>query len=95
MKKKCYDCKHRGSVPGSCHSSCNHPANTEMKKNNMLGVLAMMGAVNMSGGILSPGELNIKANSHGVKSGWFNFPFDFDPTWLENCDGFEEKENTN
>jgi len=41
-------------------------------------------------------ELNIRGNPHGIKRGWFSWPYNFDPVWLENCDGFEEKEgNTN
>lgn len=39
---------------------------------------------------------NLKAkvvgNSHGIKNGWFFWPFNFDPVWLEECDGFEEVE---
>jgi len=35
-------------------------------------------------------KLNIKGNSHGIASGWFNFPYNFDPVWLENCDGYEK-----
>ena len=72
MEKKCYDCKYRGGVAGSCHSSCKHPDN----EGNFLG---------------NPKSLNIKADPHGVKSGWFMWPFNFDPTWLRNCDGFEEE----
>ena len=30
-------------------------------------------------------------DEHGIKNGWFNFPWNFDPIWLENCDGYEEK----
>ena len=37
-------------------------------------------------------ELNIKGNAHGVKMGWFYWPLNFDPTWLDNCDGFTKKE---
>ena len=37
------------------------------------------------------GECNIKGNEHGIKEGWFMWPFNFDPIWLENCDGFKEK----
>src|SRR3990167_11061705 len=37
-------------------------------------------------------ELNIRGNPHGIKHGWFSWPYNFDPIWLENCDGFEEKE---
>ena len=56
---KCYDCKFRGTVPGSCHSSCGNK------------------------------EAKVKGDPHGIKSGWFMWPFNFDPTWLEECDGFE------
>ena len=38
-------------------------------------------------------NLNIEGNEHGIRSGWFNWPFNFDPIWLENCDGFEDKES--
>jgi len=37
-------------------------------------------------------RINVKGNPHGISHGWFNFPFNFDPTWLEECDGFKEKE---
>jgi hypothetical protein len=31
------------------------------------------------------------ANPHGIKNGWFNFPIDFDPVWIEGqCEGYEE-----
>ncbi len=26
---------------------------------------------------------------HGIRSGWFSWPFNFDPTWLLACDGFD------
>jgi hypothetical protein len=29
---------------------------------------------------------------HGICNGWFIWPINFDPVWLENCDGFESKE---
>lgn len=61
-KPNCYECVHRGEVPGSCHSSCKRTKPTK-----------------------------VKGNEHGIKSGWFNYPFNFDPVWLEKCDGFEGK----
>jgi len=30
----------------------------------------------------------INVREHGVKNGWFMFPFLFDPIWAENCTGF-------
>jgi hypothetical protein len=35
--------------------------------------------------------MRIDANQHGIDNGWFLFPFDFDPTWLNSCVGFLEK----
>lgn len=32
---------------------------------------------------------NVRGNPHGVRGGWFFWPLNFDPTWLESCDGFE------
>lgn len=34
-------------------------------------------------------KLNIKGNARGIHMGRFNWPYDFDPVWLENCDGKE------
>lgn len=35
---------------------------------------------------------NLKArvvgNKHGMANGWFFWPINFDPVWLEECDGF-------
>lgn len=36
--------------------------------------------------------LRIKGEQHGIDNGWFIWPFNFDPTWLKNCDGFKPKE---
>ena len=58
----CYECKHRRTLPGNCHSGC---ANTDAK---------------------------VVGNLHGVRNGWFWWPINFDPVWLEKCTGFEKKE---
>jgi len=41
--------------------------------------------------ILVKTKLNIGFKLHGFLNGWFNWPFLFDPVWLEFCDGFEKK----
>lgn len=38
------------------------------------------------------GNANTKGNDHGIKKGWFMWPFNFDPVWLIECDGFKSKE---
>jgi len=92
VKPNCYECKHRHSIPGDAHSCCHHPFLGDVADNplaQMLGMFASVGRVPpMQVGV---DKLGIKANYHGIKQGWFNFPFNFDPTWLENCNGFEAK----
>jgi len=61
---KCYSCKFRREVLGSCHSSCAKPI------------------------------ANVKGSSYGIRKGWFFWPFDFDPVWLEYCDSYESNSPT-
>ena len=35
---------------------------------------------------------NVEGNPHGIKSGWFYWPVNFDPVWLVACDGFSTSE---
>lgn len=48
-----------------------------------------------------PGNAHTRCNNHaakvegddyGIRSGWFMWPLNFDPTWLKSCDGFSDKE---
>jgi len=102
MDKKfdCYKCEYRGTVPGDSHSCCNHPANKEIMDDpfaRIFGILGfgILGSVGRGPGILSCGKgLNIQGNPRGIRSGWFNYPVNFDPVWLENCDGFKKSSNT-
>lgn len=33
----------------------------------------------------------VVGNNAGIARGWFKWPFNFDPTWLVSCSGFQEK----
>ena len=33
-------------------------------------------------------KANVKGQDIGVRKGWFNWTFNFDPVWLVSCDGF-------
>lgn len=79
MSVNCYDCKHRGGIPGDCHSKCQHPA----IGSDAEGLMMSMGLV--------PNRLGIRGNAHGIRNGWFCWPINFDPVWLESCNGFEQK----
>ncbi|MFW9948540.1 MAG: hypothetical protein ACFFKA_00265 [Candidatus Thorarchaeota archaeon] len=35
-----------------------------------------------------------KGDQHGVRSGWYNFPIDFDPVWMTKpCPAFSTEKN--
>jgi hypothetical protein len=75
-KPKCYKCIHRKNVPGSAHSACGHPdIGIEFK-------LQIRAAPN------EERPLGIIGCKHGIKKGWFCWPFNFDPVWLIKCKGF-------
>ena len=91
-KVDCYECKWRGVLPGDEHSCCNHPSLKEVTDNPMLQLIGIFASVGrLTPLVVSSSTLNIKGDPHGISHGWFNFPFNFDPLWLENCDGFETK----
>jgi hypothetical protein len=35
------------------------------------------------------GNVGLKVADGAVESGWFDFPYNFDPCWIEECKGFE------
>ncbi len=82
----CFTCKYRMHVPGSAHSRCNHPSIVSSDRNELLAMLSGSVAIDVK----SANKLGIKASAHGIRKGWFNWPYDFDPVWLENCNGFEQ-----
>lgn len=91
-KFNCYKCKHKGIVPGSCHISCNHPSLDKIKDDPIGEFQAMFSSVGRMPPIVKGSEeLNIKGHPQGIRRGWFNFPYNFDPTWLINCDGYKSK----
>ena len=83
MKPNCYECKHRREIPGDAHSSCSHPLLRE--KDKSLAVL-MLGLGKQS---YAARELGIVGHPTGIKGNYFLWPINFDPIWLEACNGFE------
>ena len=91
---KCYECIYRANLSGSAHSQCRHPSLSKAINDPTLQIMGILASVGRTPPLnISSKELNIRANPHGIKKGWFNFPFNFDPRWLENCDGFKKKED--
>ena len=100
MEKKCHDCIHSRNITGDVHISCRHPVLDKLFDNPFAELITILGKRIGYGGmtleaIKSIREINgtfeIEANEHGVNKGWFIWPFNFDPVWLENCNAFEEK----
>jgi hypothetical protein len=58
-----------------------------------MGMLAIFAGVGRTDPQVSAAvaELNIDINPHGFRKGWANWPWNFDPVWIKNCDGFEER----
>jgi len=92
LKPNCFDCNWRGRVPGSSHSQCNHPKNKEVLGDNTNQLLSIFASVGRVAPVSADTGLNVTGKQRGIEMGWFNWPFNFDPVWLESCDGFEEKE---
>ena len=76
----CYSCANRRSIAGDCHSMCTKPGSDR-------GAAAII--------MLTTGEFRgmIKGVPHGIRNGWFCWPFNFDPTWVEYCDFYTEKDS--
>lgn len=84
-KPNCYECKWRSEIPGSCHSQCVNP------KIGELGSIAKLAALFGGDPQLYVEGMTVEGDPHGIRRGWFMWPFNFDPVWLKSCDGFEAK----
>jgi hypothetical protein len=40
-------------------------------------------------------KATVRGHEHGIANGWFNWPVNFDPTWLQACNGFEPSNDAN
>ena len=90
-KPNCYECKYRGEVAGSAHSCCEHPAFNGLK-NPFAEIMSIFASVGRVPPVNIKNELKVKGNPYGIKSGWFNHPYNFDPVWLEKCNGFKKQD---
>jgi hypothetical protein len=89
MRPNCYQCIHRREAVGSAHSTCVHPeALSAAKSHPVAELFAILGSVGRGPG-LNVRAMGVEGHPHGVRMGWFNWPINFDPVWLNKCDGFE------
>ncbi len=86
---KCYECKHRGSIIGSAHSSCGVIRSTGSEKGMELEFMLAMRQVEMKD---QDGNPIVDIDPHGIRNGWAAWPIDFDPVWIRSCKFYTEKE---
>lgn len=85
----CYECRHRRDLVGDRHSQCVHPRALHGADALALSAARFCG-MQVQEHVPGP-ALRVTAHAHGIAKGWFMWPFNFDPVWLVNCDGFEAK----
>ena len=97
-KVNCYDCGWRRGMSGSAHSKCRHPevAKSPVGASPLGAIFAIMNSGNKQGGgpvlaLDAMEKMGVTAHEHGVMSGWFHWPWNFDPVWLVTCLGFTPK----
>lgn len=92
MKPNCYQCIHRSKATGSPHSCCNHPLTAKDLENPFASILAVYASIGIVEPIVSDSakELNVQLNEHGIINNWCNWPWDYDPIWVNACKGYEE-----
>ena len=71
----------------------NHPAFKSTNDDPLLNIMGMFASVGREPPMQSlSSEIEVEGDPHGIASGWFNHPWNFDPTWLVKCTGFEPTE---
>ena len=91
-RPNCYDCKYRGTVSGSVHSSCQHPEAGALNDDPLMNIFAIFASVGRTAPMQGKTTLHIVSHPTGIRRGWFNWPWNFDPVWLLECDGFATRE---
>jgi hypothetical protein len=57
-------------------------------------LLALLAGVGRAAPTIGEAPFAVVGNPLGIRRGWFNWPFNFDPTWLVECGGFEVKQQS-
>ncbi|MBM25291.1 MAG: hypothetical protein CL760_06310 [Chloroflexi bacterium] len=80
-QNNCNNCYYRGNAIGSGHhATCNYPDMDEKTKID-ISLLSMASFTSFNETLKS--QFGFTTSNHAVVSGWFSFPLDFDPVWIE------------
>lgn len=74
-----------------------HPNTLRVHANPTAGMVAILGKRSGLTSMPLPPEaqaLNVVCNEYGIRAGFAIWPCNFDPTWIEHCDGFEAIEHS-
>ena len=69
-----------------------HPSTQAVSDDPLIELLAIFASSGRTPPMRADTGLNVQGHPTGIRNGWFNWPFNFDPTWLQSCDGFTPKE---
>lgn len=81
----CNNCKYKANIAGDSHISCkSHIFNDKNIEIN----LVLMALSDPEGFVIfCEKNFGFSVNIHGLVNGWFMFPINFDPSWMEgHCD---------
>ncbi len=88
MSDACYGCIHRRPLPGSAHSRCAKGVELAGGSAAVAELFGLFGA-GLDGLAAKHG---VVGTDHAKLRGWFAWPFNFDPVWLEACALYESRE---
>ena len=92
MSGACFGCVHRRPVASSSLIACAHPVAVDFAGQNPADspITTMSAADRALLPQLRPHRgIKVDGHSYGIRSGWFAWPYIFDPLWLYSCDGLE------
>jgi len=69
----------------------------EVHKDPMADFISIMGGgLSLEDIVMTSMTMGFKPVAHGVMGGWFSFPLNYDPTWIDGeCQRHESKDNKN
>lgn len=83
----CYDCKWREVIPGDAHSECRHP---RMSDEGLRLLVLLAGCLDEARYAAILKAIGVEFKHTGYSCGWFAWPDNFDPVWLESCTLYEQ-----
>lgn len=84
----CYSCKFKRNIPGNNHISCAKAKNENSASLMLVSILDRHKFQQILNQVY-----NFSVPDYAITSGWFQFPMNFDPSWIQGkCSQFEQIE---